>query len=101
MDLFLWCLAPTHPPLSVHLWARSSAKFLAVSHTGRHPKNWLSGIPSVQSAVQVAETSKVVASLADAYTPVSVLAKPALPGAAVFSCVSSTPSMAAHFVRVL
>ena len=50
-----------------------------MSHTGRHPKNWLSGIPTAQRTVQAAETSEVVASFADAFTSVSVLAEPALP----------------------
>ena len=53
---------------------------LAVGHTERHPENWLSGNPSVQFAVQAAETSEVVASFADAFTSVSVLTKPAVPG---------------------
>ena len=50
-----------------------------MSHTGRHPENWLLGIPSVQLAVQAAETSDVVAFVADAFTSVTVLAEPALP----------------------
>ena len=53
---------------------------LAVRHTGRHPENWLSGVPSVQLAVHSAETSEVVASVAHAVISVCVLAKPAVPG---------------------
>ena len=52
---------------------------LAVS-PGVIPKNGFSCIPTVQFAVQAAETSEVVATFADAYTSVSVLAEPALPG---------------------
>ena len=51
-----------------------------MGHTGRHPENWLSGISSVQFAVQAAETSEVVESFADAFTSDSVLTKPAVPG---------------------
>ena len=58
----------------------SQCQVLAVSHTGRQPKNWLSCIPSVQFAVQAAETSEVVAFFADAFTSVCVLAQPASSG---------------------
>ena len=76
----------SHPPSLVCLCLgfffsrRLAVPRLAVSHTGRHPENWLSGTPTVQCTVQTAETSEVVASFADAFTSVSVLAEPALPG---------------------
>ena len=47
---------------------------------GHHPKNWFSGIPTVHGAVQAAETSGVVASAADAFTSVTVLTTPSVPG---------------------
>ena len=47
-----------------------------MGHNGRHPKDWLSGNPTVQRAEQAAGTSEVVASFADAFTSVSVLAEP-------------------------
>ena len=70
------CLSTFGGFLSRHLAVPS----LAVGHNGRHPKNWLSGIPTVQRTVQTAETSEVVVSFADAFTSVCVLAKPALLG---------------------
>ena len=51
-----------------------------VSHSGHHPKNWVSGVPTAQGTVQSAGTSKQVAYVADAVTSVCVLAKPAVPG---------------------
>ena len=47
---------------------------------GHHPKNRFSGIPTVQRAVQAVETSEVVASVADAFTSVTVLTTPSVPG---------------------
>ena len=113
----LWCLVPVLPPYVRFLWdfpfrGTSQCQVLVVSHTGLHPKNWLSGITTVHCTVQAEETSEAVASLADAYTSVSVLAKPALPEDATAaeglsptlppscSCVSSLPSVAAHCVYV-
>ena len=78
MDSSVVPLAPSHPPwvvsFQVFLSRHLAVSSLAVSHTGRHPEDWFSGIPSVQSAVQAAETTEVVASFADAHTSVSVLA---------------------------
>ena len=68
------------PPLSSSFLGNLQCQVLAVSHTGRHSQNRLSGIPTVQCAVQAAGTSEVVASSADALTSVCVLAEPALPG---------------------
>ena len=51
-----------------------------MSRTGRHYENWLSGTPTVQCTVQTAESSEVVASVADAFTSVTVLTTPAVPG---------------------
>ena len=66
-------LPPTLPCVSTFWWfsflGTLQCQVLAVGHNGRHPKNWLSGVPS-----------EVVASFADAFTSVSVLAEPALPG---------------------
>ena len=70
----------THPPspclptFGVFLSRHLAVSSLAVSHTGRHPEDWLSGTSSAQFAVQAAENSEVVASFADAFTSVSVLA---------------------------
>ena len=77
----LWCLAPTLqclPTLGFSFLGTLQCQ-VRPRATGRHPEDWLSGVPSVQSAVQAADTSEVVASFADAHTSVSVLAEPALP----------------------
>ena len=75
---------PTLPCLSIFrvfsLSRHLAVSSLAVSHNGRHPENWLSGVPSVQKAVHSAETSEVVASFADAFTSASALTKPASSG---------------------
>ena len=76
-------LPPALPCLSTFggfLYRPLAVPSLAVGHNGLHPKNWLSGITTVQRTVQTAETSEVVVSFADAFTSVCVLAKPALLG---------------------
>ena len=79
-------LCCSHPPsLVCFFWGVPFSHTLQcqvwpLSHSGRHPENWLSGIPSVNFAVQAAETSEVVASFADAFTSVSALPKPAVTG---------------------
>ena len=82
----LWCLwrPPSLPglfPLGFSLFSALKVPHDDRSITdGHHPKNWFSGIPTVQGAVQAAETSKVVASVADAFTSVTVLTTPSVPG---------------------
>ena len=49
------CGAAQFVPLSPSLVSLSGV-FLAAGHNGRHPKNWLSGNPTVQPAVQAAGT---------------------------------------------
>ena len=69
-----------------------------VSHIGRHPKNWLSGIPTVQG--EAAGTSETVAFFVDAVTSVTVLAKPAVPGD-VITAAEGLVCSAAEFLPTL
>ena len=54
--------------------------FLAAGHDGRHPKNWLSGNPTVQLAVQAAETNLEGAAFVEVSTSSVTTAQTALPG---------------------
>ena len=83
--LFCGASGARPPSLGCFLWGFSLYLALKVPRDdhitdGHHPKNWFSGIPTVQGAVQAAEISEVGASVADAFTSVTVLTTPSVPG---------------------